>query len=346
MILNGRDLKRERLLVAEIGNNHEGDAVLALEMVAAAAEAGADAVKIQVIEPERLVRASEKERVAQLSRFKLPRAAIQAMAELARAKGILFVATPFDPESLAEIVDLVAAVKIASGDLDYVQLLSAAARTGKPMILSTGMGTLEEVEKAVAAVALNLPAGKSVFESLALLHCVSAYPTPLHEANLVAIETLAETFGLTTGYSDHTLGIEAALVAACLGARIIEKHFTLDKNRASYRDHALSADPADIGRLAAAIHSLDKMMGDGKKRPGASEQSTLTAARRSVVAARDLPAGANLTPEDLDFVRPGNGLPPSAARYLVGRRLAAPVRRHELVLEKHFAAEKRGNFEF
>ncbi len=340
MILGGRDLKRERLLVAEIGNNHEGDAALALEMVAAAAEAGADAVKIQVIEPERLVRACEKERVAQLTRFKLPRAKIQALAELARAKGILFVATPFDPESLAEIADLVAAVKIASGDLDYVQLLSAAARTGKPMILSTGMGTLEEVERAVAAIALNLPAEKTVFDSLALLHCVSAYPTPLHEANLVAIETLAETFGLITGYSDHTLGIEAAIVAACLGARIIEKHFTLDKHRASYRDHALSADPADLSRLAAAIHSLDKMMGDGKKRPGASEQNTLTAARRSVVAARDLPAGAQLTPDDLDFVRPGNGLPPSAARYLVGRRLAVGLKRHEPVLEKQFNAEE------
>jgi N,N'-diacetyllegionaminate synthase len=336
MILHGRDLERRRLLIAEIGNNHEGDAALGLEMVAAAAEAGADAVKVQVIQPERLVNASEKERVAQLSRFRLPRAKLEAMAELARSKEVLFIATPFDPDSLSEIVDLVAAVKIASGDLDYVQLISAAARTGKPVILSTGMGTLADVERAVTAVTLNLPPGQGLTDSLALLHCVTAYPTPLHQANLGAVETLKEVFGVTTGYSDHTLGIEAAIVAACLGARIIEKHFTLDKTRAAFRDHALSADPADLSRLATVIHSLDGMVGDGKKRPGACEQNSLTAVRRSVVAARDLAAGVKLTFDDLDFVRPGNGLPPSAAQYLVGRRLAMPLKRHEQVLEKHF----------
>lgn len=337
MILDGRNLARGRLLVAEIGNNHEGDGALALEMVAAAAEAGADAVKIQVIRPERLVSAAEKDRVAQLGRFRLPEGKIREMSDLARAKGVLFIATPFDPESLAEIVDLVAAVKIASGDLDYVQLIAAAAKSGKPLILSTGMGMLQEVERAVATVALNLPDGRNLFDSLALLHCVAAYPTPLEEANLRAIETLAATFGLTTGYSDHTLGIEAALVAATLGARIIEKHFTLDKTRASYRDHALSADPADIARLATALHALDKMLGDGKKQPVASEQATRATARRSVVAARDLPAGALITLADLDFVRPGNGLPPSVAPGLVGRSLAQPVKRHEQISERHFA---------
>ncbi len=205
------------------------------------------------------------------------------------------------------------------------------------MILSTGMATLEDVERAVATVALHLPEKNSLFDSLALLHCVTAYPAPLDAVNLNTIENLAAAFGLTAGYSDHTLGIEAAIVAACLGARIIEKHFTLDKSRATFRDHALSADPADLGRLAEVLRSLDDMMGDGNKRPAAAERGALTAARRSVVAARDLPAGARLTPADLDCVRPAGGLPPAAARYLVGRTLAAPLKRHELVLEKHFA---------
>jgi N,N'-diacetyllegionaminate synthase len=194
----------------------------------------------------------------------------------------------------------------------------------------------------VATVALNLPPEKLLFDSLALLHCVSAYPTPLAEANLKAIETLEEAFGFITGYSDHTLGIEAAIVAACLGARVIEKHFTLDKSRATFRDHAMSADPADLKRLAQALHSLDEMMGDGKKRPGVSEMETMAAARRSVVAARNLPAGARLSLDDFEFVRPGNGLPPSAARYLAGRRLAVPLRRHEAVLERHLQVEAEG----
>jgi N-acetylneuraminate synthase/N,N'-diacetyllegionaminate synthase len=313
-----------------------------MEMVAAAAEAGADAVKIQAIRAERLMSVAQRERVAQLARLRLPEGTFEAMADLARAEGMLFIATPFDPYSLGEVVHFADAIKIASGDLNYVQLLAAAAQTGKPLILSTGMGTLEEVERAVATIALNLPPEKLLFDSLALLHCVSAYPTPLAEANLKAIETLEEAFGFITGYSDHTLGIEAALVAACLGARIVEKHFTLDKSRATFRDHALSADPADLRRLAQALHSLDEMMGDGKKRPGVCEMETMAAARRSVVAARDLPAGARLSLNDFEFVRPGNGLPPSAARYLAGRRLAIPLRRHEAVLEKHLEGEAEG----
>jgi N-acetylneuraminate synthase/N,N'-diacetyllegionaminate synthase len=335
MILHGHNLYRERILVAEIGNNHEGDASLALEMVAAAAEAGAEAVKVQVITPERLLNLRQKERIAQLSKFRLPRSTFQEMADLARAKGMFFVATPFDGDALNSILDLVAAIKIASGDLDYVQLLAAAARTGKPIILSTGMATLSEVQSAVDTISQHLPAGKTPAASLALLHCVSSYPTPLAEANLRAIETLRNTFDLTVGYSDHTLGIEAAIAAACLGARIIEKHFTLDKSRTTFRDHALSADPEDLRRLATAIHSLEDMLGDGEKRPQPCEGQSLAAARRSIVAARDLVAGIQLTLNDLDFVRPRDGLLPSAARVLVGRRLGVPLKRHEPVLESY-----------
>jgi N-acetylneuraminate synthase/N,N'-diacetyllegionaminate synthase len=333
MILEGRNLQKERLLVAEIGNNHEGDGHLAMEMVAAAAEAGADAVKVQVIVPERLVHASQSERIAQLTRFRLPHSTFAAMAELARAKGLLFIATPFDPDTLTSIVDLVSAVKIASGDLDYIQLLTAAARTGKPVVLSTGMGTLGEVRVAIDTIARHLSPGKTLAESLALLHCISAYPTPLEEANLRTIETLKSTFGLTVGYSDHTLGIEAAIIAAILGARIIEKHFTLDKTRTTFRDHTLSADPAELGRLATVLHSLDSMLGDGEKRPMPCEQQSVVAARRSAVAVRDLPAGACLSLADLDFVRPRTGLPPAQAAALVGRSVRVPLKRHEFVSE-------------
>lgn len=335
MILAGRDLRQTRLLVAEIGNNHEGDAQLAMEMVSAAAEAGADAVKVQVINPERLMHASQAARIAQLSRFRLSPSTFAAMAALAGSRGMLFIATPFDTETLESISALVSAVKLASGDLDYVQLLTAAARTGKPIILSTGMGTLREIRAAVDTIGRSLPPGQRLEESLALLHCISAYPTPIAETNLRALQTLQHTFGLTVGYSDHTLGIEAAIVAAALGARIIEKHFTLDKTRSTFRDHALSADPADLRRLATLLHSLDSMLGDGEKRPMPCEQQSVIAARRSAVVVRDLPAGAPLTRADVDFVRPRTGLSPAEVESLLGHRLRAPLTRHAFLLASH-----------
>lgn len=337
MILQGLDLEQKRLLIAEIGNNHEGDAKVAMEMVEAAAEAGADAVKVQVINPERLVNIAHKERLAQLKRFQLSASVFHDMAGLARSKGILFIATPFDDQSLEGVLDCVSAVKIASGDLTYVQLLAAAARTGKPILLSTGMGTLSEIEAAIEAIEGHLPEGRELADSLAILHSVTSYPTPAAEANLRAIETLRDAFELTVGYSDHTLGIDAAMVAASLGARIIEKHFTLDKGRTTFRDHALSADPAEMRRLSAFLRSLDAMLGDGEKQPMPCEWDSLVSARRSVVAARDLAAGVRLTVHDLDFVRPNDGLAPTDAWMLIGHRLGIPRKRHEPVLESHIA---------
>jgi N,N'-diacetyllegionaminate synthase len=281
------------------------------------------------------VNIAQSDRVEQLRRFRLAPEIFAEMAELAAGRGVLFIATPFDPDSLKQVQCFVSAVKIASGDLDYVQLLSAAARTAKPVILSTGMGTFEEIQLAIDTVARHLPPKKSLIESLALLHCVSAYPTPPAEANLRAIGTLRETFGLVTGYSDHTLGVEAGLVAACLGARIIEKHFTLDRTRRTFRDHALSADPDQMRQLTAAVHALDKMLGHGDKQPMSCERDNRIAARRSVVAARDLPAGARLTADDLDCVRPATGLPPAKAATLVGREIGAALSRHEPISESY-----------
>ena len=333
MNIGGVDLDKSRFLIAEIGNNHEGDAALAMEMVAAAVEAGADAVKVQVITPDRLVNYSQTERIAQLTGFKLPLSTFQEMADLATSKDVQFIATPFDLDSLDGIFPMVSAIKIASSDLNFHPLLAAAAAKGKPVIMSTGMGTQVEVQAAVDTIADNLPAGTSLEDSLVLLHCITAYPTPVEEANLSAVRTLAEAFPVTVGYSDHTLGVEAALVAAALGARVIEKHFTMDKTRTTFRDHALSADPQDLAKLASALHSFDDVLGSGEKRPMPSEAGNLVAARRSIVASRDLSAGTVLSLGDLDFVRPGDGLNPSLASSVVGQRLNVPLRRHDKLTE-------------
>lgn len=332
MILCGKNLDRERILVAEIGNNHEGDPALAMQMVTAAADAGADAVKVQVIDPERLVNKCQVERIEQLSKFRLGMPTLLKMADLARARGIGFLASAFDEDSLLEISRLVDGVKIASGDLDFDQLLIVAAKTGKPVILSTGMGTLDEVRHAVSTVVSHLPEGRSPYDTLALLHCVSLYPVPLPAANLAAIATLHNTFNLTVGYSDHTLGIEAAIVSLAFGARIIEKHFTLDNTKSSFRDHQLSANPEDLRRLSEVLHKYEEIVGDGGKTTSAAELAAAQMARRSIVAARDLEAGTILALEDLAYVRPRNGLPPSASDSLIGRKLRSPLRQHEVLL--------------
>jgi N,N'-diacetyllegionaminate synthase len=321
------------LVVAEIGNNHEGDASLAMEMVAAAAEAGADAVKVQVINPEKLVNRSQTERIAQLSAFQLPWSAFVEMASLAQNKGVLFLASAFDIQSLESIADLVSAIKIASGDLDFVPLLIKAASLNKPLLLSTGMGTLSEVRAAVKTIESRISSG-SLYERLALLHCVSLYPTPLYAANLRAIQTLHQAFGLTVGYSDHTLGIEAAIMAMAMGARIIEKHFTLDKNR-PFRDHAISSDPIDLRCLAKIAHNLDLILGSGEKVPSPEEQEVARTARRCIVASRDLPEGTRLGVNDLDYIRPREGLAPAAAIKLLGRKLVVSLKAHEIILESH-----------
>lgn len=335
MKIGSVDLDARIMVIAEIGNNHEGDPARALELVAAAAEAGADVVKVQVINPERLVNRSQVERVAQLSRFRLPVSTWREMAALAQEKGMLFMASAFDEQSLESVAELAAAVKIASGDLDFGPLLVRAAKIGKPIILSTGMAALDEIRAAVEIIARNLPVGQPLAESLALLHCVSLYPAPLETVNLRAIPILRSAFNVTIGYSDHTLGIEMAVAAMALGARIIEKHFTLDKTRTSFRDHAFSSDPVDMKRLTTVAHAFDVALGSGEKTPTPAEAQMAVAARRCVVAARDLAAGTTLAAGDLDFVRPRQGLPPLAAPTLIGRVLRVALKQHEAILESH-----------
>jgi N,N'-diacetyllegionaminate synthase len=331
VIIGKFDLARRPLLIAEIGNNHEGDPALAFDLAEAAVEAGADAVKVQIIDPPRLVSISQSERIAQLMRFRLDRDVFLQIARRVRGRGRLFLASVFDCTTLAEMQSELDAIKIASGDLDFDPMLEIAASSGKPIVLSTGMSTMGEIVHAVGVIAASLPVSVVVADRLAVLHCVSLYPTPPEEANLAAIPRMADTLGVTIGYSDHTLGLEAAVVALSLGARVIEKHFTLDKTRSSFRDHALSADPTEFARLATIMRTFDAMLGSGERDSPGADFKTRATARRSIVAARDLPAGTVLQPNDLDYVRPAAGLPPLEAVKVIGRRLKTSLATHELV---------------
>jgi sialic acid synthase SpsE len=330
------DLLSDVLVIAEIGNNHEGDFGLARDMIQAAAAAGARAVKFQTIEPERLVSASQAARIEQLSRYAFSREQFASLAGIARAAGVMFLSTPFSPEVVAWLDDLVPAFKIASGDNNFTRLLAAVAATGKPVLLSTGMSNLADISKACQVIENAARAG-GVPSEIALLHCCSAYPTPPDQANLRAIVTLARETGRMVGYSDHTLGIDAAVLSVALGARIVEKHFTLSKTQSDFRDHALSADPVELAELVRRIRLAQDLLGSGDKKSQPAEMPTALAARRSIVARAAFPSGHVLTAEDFDWLRPGGGLQPGQESVILGRRLLRAVARGEMIMPEMVA---------
>ena len=319
MMIGEHDIEQRVLLIAEIGNNHEGDVDLAEELIRLAADAGADAVKFQTIVPERLVAPEQNERLVQLQKFSLDDEAFVRLADTARAHDIMFLSTPFCESVVPFVASLCPAVKVASGDNDHVSLLRSVARTGLPVLLSTGMTDLELVTKAVDVLEA---AWADVDEDpgLVLLHCVSAYPTPAAEANIRAVRSLA-SLGRPVGYSDHTLGTDAAVVAVAAGARVIEKHFTDRHDRSSFRDHALSATPREFSVLAERIRETEALLGDGAKRVMPSERDAATTARRSLHTARPLAAGVVIAAEHLIGLRPGAGLSVGESDYLIGRRV-------------------------
>jgi N-acetylneuraminate synthase/N,N'-diacetyllegionaminate synthase len=317
MLIGDHDTDRSVYIIAEIGANHEGDFARAVDLLHAAADCGANAAKFQTYRAEKIVAISQKDRMAHFRRLQLEDAQYIALAREAARIGITFLSTPFDLDSARMLDPHVPAFKIASGDLTYTQLLQYCASTGKPVILSTGMATLDEIAEAIMTVEDRMDT--AILERLALLHCVTAYPTPADQANLRSIPMLAKTFGLTVGYSDHTLGIRACLAAVGLGARIIEKHFTFDKSRTTFRDHALSADPVDMKNLVDGVREIEQQLGELDKRPAECEMKNRVSMRRSLAARRDLPAGSIIRPEDLIALRPAEGIPPREKHSLVGR---------------------------
>ena len=312
------------LVVAEIGNNHEGKFEIAEELVRQAADCGVAAVKFQTFNTEHYVSQSDGARFARLKSFELSHRQFGQLAELARKLGMLFISTPFDLGSAAFLEKIVDAFKIASGDNNYYPLLAHVARVNKPLIISTGASDLQQVSRTVRFVTNQWKENRMAGQ-LALLHCVSSYPVPLEQANLLTIPFLAESFDCTIGYSDHTEGINAALLAVGLGARLIEKHFTLDKHFSDFRDHQLSADPPEMRKLVEQVAQASLMLGKFEKTIQPCEQPSMTAIRRSIVAAANLPAAHRIDFSDLTWIRPAGGLAPGHEDQLVGKVLKRTV---------------------
>lgn len=324
-------------VIAEAGVNHDGDPGRAVALVDAAAKAGADAVKFQTFRADRLATAdapkaayqSRADGATQLEMLRVLELDADAHRMLARRcsdKQIKFLSSPFDLESLDFLVDKidVDSLKIGSGEITNGPLLLAVARSGRKVILSTGMSTLDEVRDALEILAFGYDNGDAIPAStvlenmtdltilkdkVTLLHCTSQYPAAMQDANLRAMATMRDAFGLRVGFSDHTLGATAAIAATALGATVIEKHFTLDRN-AQGPDHAASLEPDELASMIVRIRDVEAALGDGEKMPAASERETRIIARKSLVALRPVRAGESFTVENLGVKRPGGGQSP------------------------------------
>lgn len=326
-------LKNGVFIIAEAGVNHNGDLETAKRLVDAAVVAGADAVKFQTFVPEEVVTGSaEKAPYQKANMFGCRETQLDMIRRLALSKedfrtlkaycdraGIMFLSTPFDYYSVDLLDELgVPLFKIPSGELVNDRFLRYVAARGKPLIISTGMATLGEVEEALGVVQ---DAGA---REITLLHCTSAYPASYEEVNLRAIITLRHAFGLPVGYSDHTPGIEVAVAAVALGARVIEKHFTLSRSMEG-PDHKASLEPDELAAMVRAIRNVERALGDGRKRPSPGEQDVMRAARRSLVAAVDIAAGELITSDKLAVKRPGTGISPKMWDVVVGRRARVDI---------------------
>lgn len=339
-------------IIAEAGVNHNGSEELAFRLVDAAVEAGADAVKFQTFKTEKLVtpgtrkaayqkvQTGEGDQFAMLKALELSGAAYRRLADYCAKKGIEFLSTPFDEESAEFLISLgCRRVKIPSGELTNLPFLRFLATKGLPMILSTGMADLDEVAEAVTLIAtVREEQGftEPLTEALTLLHCTSNYPTPPGDVNLRAMQTLADTFHLPVGYSDHTAGITVAPIARALGATVFEKHFTIDRGLPG-PDHAASLEPDELAQLVRTIRDTDTLLGSAEKIPTTPELGVRLAARRSVTLARDVAAGVTLTREMLTLMRPGDGLPPAKLEAVIGRTLCHPMQAGATLHEEDLA---------
>jgi N-acetylneuraminate synthase/N,N'-diacetyllegionaminate synthase len=314
-------------IIAEAGVNHNGELDLAKKLIDAAVRAGADAVKFQTWQPgeitgrfafkvgylEETTDAGES-RYELSNRLALPYEDFRQLRDYAERAGIRFLSTPDGFASLDFLVDQLgmSMIKVGSSEVTHPQFLTAVGRKDLPVILSTGLSTLAEVEGAVACVRAHCR------KTLVVLQCTSEYPAPDHEMNLLAMTSMRDALGLPVGLSDHSIGAEAAIAATALGAVVIEKHFTLDRGLPG-PDHRASMDPEEIRALVQSIRATERMMGDGIKAPTPSEKRNLAGIRRSVVAARDLKAGTRLEVRMMTCKRPGDGIQPGEFDTLVGK---------------------------
>lgn len=355
------------IIIAEAGVNYNGSMECAFELIDVAADAGADIVKFQSFKADKLVRqdapkadyqianaGADESQYEMLKRLELSHDDHQKLIDHCHKRNITFLSTPFDVDGLHMLVDQFKAttIKLGSSELSNAPILLAAAQTGRNVILSTGMGTLDDIREALGVLAYGYQtnpkeppsresfkrayqqpeAHKVLSEKIVILHCTTAYPTPYTDANLTAMQTIKQEFALPVGYSDHTMGIEVPIAAVAMGAQVIEKHFTLDRNLPG-PDHAASLEPAELKAMVQSIRNVEAAIGDGKKEPTKSEQANMFMARKSIVAACAITEGETFTAENLAIKRPANGCSPMDYWEILGTKAQKPYKPDESIEE-------------
>ena len=327
-------------IIAEAGVNHNGSLELAKKLVDAAKEAGADAVKFQTFKTEKLVSKfadkaeyqkrftnANESQLDMVKKLELSYEAFEEIYKYCKEKGISFLSSPFDLESIDFLASLGLEIfKIPSGEITNLPYLEKIGKLKKKIIISTGMAYLGEIE---AALNILIQSGTKK-EDIIVLHCNTEYPTPYEDVNLRAMLTIKEAFKIRIGYSDHTPGLEIPIAAVAMGAEVIEKHFTLDRNMEG-PDHKASLEPIELVNMVSAIRNIEKAMGDGIKKPSSSEIKNIMIARKSIVAARKIRAGEAFTEENLTVKRPGTGISPMQWNSILGKHANRDYEQDEVI---------------
>ena len=331
-------------IIAEAGVNHNGSLAIAKKLVDAAKKAGADAVKFQTFKAEQVVSGAAKlasyqkknvkkiqNQLQLLKKLELKLSDFVALKKYCDKKKIIFLSTPHSFEAVDQLKLLVEAFKVGSGDLTNIPLLAKIAKLGKPIFLSTGMADLKEIKQAVKVIESN--GNKKII----ILHCTSNYPCPSNQVNLKAMLTIKKTFSFLVGYSDHTLGRQASVMAVVLGAKVIEKHFTLDKSLAG-PDHRASAEPQELEQLVKQLRLVPEILGHAEKKPTRSELLIKKQVRKSLVALKPIKVGDKFSVINLGIKRPGSGLPPKYFSVLLGKKAKRNITADKLISKHDYAS--------
>jgi len=330
-------------IIAEAGVNHNGDKNLAFKLIDVAKESGADAIKFQTFKTEKGISkytkmadyqkknlGKEDSQIEMIKKLELSYKDFEDLKKYCDEEGIIFLSSPFDEESIEFLDKLVPYYKIPSGEIVNYPYLKLIAEKNKPIIMSTGMANLSDVEKALDTIySINQDA------EIYLLHCTTNYPTPYEEVNLKAMITLKEAFKIPVGYSDHTLGIEVPIAAVVMGAQIIEKHFTLDRNLPG-PDHKASLEPNELKTMVNAIRNVEKALGNGIKKPNKSEKEIEKVVRKKLIATRDIKSGETISEKDIAIKRANIGLSPEFLEVIIGKKIIKNIKEDEGFTWEHF----------
>lgn len=314
MKIKSHNLNKKILLVAEIGNNHEGNFNLAKKLIKVAANSGADAVKFQsFITESNVSKDFNPQRYKMLKKFQLSALQFKKLKKYANELKLIFISTPLDIESANYLKNIVDAYKIASGDINFYPMIEIVSKTKKPLIVSTGVSNLNEIKKT-----LNFIKRYRSLDNVIVLHCVSNYPTIDEECNLNNIFHLKKIIK-NVGYSDHTIGIESALCSISMGVKCIEKHFTINNNYSNFRDHKISSDPTQFKELSNKVRLYEKFLGARKFKTLPDKQSKLI--KRSIILKKDLKKGSIIKKNDIAWIRPGTGEKPGSEKIFIGKKI-------------------------